>query len=87
MNKVRSPRRKSKELLPDKATIHSYKSSTAGLLLLRKMPIGCGVSTLCSQNVLVKVLFTYEYTWQNFRLRLLCLINRLYTVIHKTKKS
>ena len=53
MNKVRSPRRKSKELLPDKATIHSYKSSTtAGLLLLRKIPIGCGVSSLCSQNVL-----------------------------------
>ena len=46
MNKVRSPRKKSKELLPDKATIHSYKSSTAGLLLLRKMQIGYGSTTL-----------------------------------------
>ena len=24
-----------------------------------------------------KVIFTYEYIWQNFRLRLLCLVNRL----------
>ena len=34
-----------------------------------------------------KVLFTYEYTWQNFRLRFLRLVNRLYSVIHKTQKS
>ena len=60
MNKVRSPRRKSKELLPDKATIHSYKSSTAGLLRLRKMPAGCGVSSLCSQNVLGDLLKYYS---------------------------
>ena len=32
-------------------------------------------------------LFTDHYTWQNFRLRILCLVNRLYTVIHKTQNS
>ena len=34
-----------------------------------------------------KVLFTDRYTWQNFGLRFLDLVNRLYTVIHKTQKS
>ena len=44
------------------------------------------------QNVLdmsktIIVLFTDRYTWQNFRLRHLCLVNRLYAVIQKTQKS
>ena len=34
-----------------------------------------------------KVLFTDGYTWQNFGLQFLGLVNRLYTVIHKTQKS
>ena len=34
-----------------------------------------------------KVLFTDCYTWQNFRLQFLHLVNRLYPVIHKTQKS
>ena len=34
-----------------------------------------------------KVLFTDRYTWQNFRLQFLRLVNRLYTIIHKTQKS
>ena len=40
-----------------------------------------------SEQKYTKVLFTYEYTWQNFRLRLLRLVDRLYSVIHKTQKS
>jgi hypothetical protein len=33
-----------------------------------------------------KLLFTDRYTWQNFRLQFLHLVNRLCTVIHKTQK-
>ena len=36
---------------------------------------------------LSKVLFTDSYTWHNFGLQLLGLVNRLYTVFHKTQKS
>ena len=32
-----------------------------------------------------KAIFTDRYTWQNFRLRILCLVNRLYAAIHKTQ--
>ena len=38
-------------------------------------------------EMLTKVLFTDRYKWQNFRLRLLRLVNRLYAVIYKTQKS
>ena len=40
-----------------------------------------------SAELINKVLFTDGYTWQNFRVRLLRLVNRLYAVIHKTQKS
>ena len=39
------------------------------------------------QSSTTKVLFTDRYTWQNFRLRFLHLVNRLYTVIHEKQKS
>ena len=54
--------------------------------ILLTMPI---ISQVCTfkNKFLFKVLFTDCYTWQNFRLRLWRLINRLYTVIHKMKKS
>ena len=35
----------------------------------------------------VKVLFTNHYTWQNFHLRLLRLVNKLHAVIHKIQNS
>ena len=31
--------------------------------------------------------YSPEYTWQNVHLRLFCLVNSLYSVIHKTQKS
>ena len=34
-----------------------------------------------------KVLFTDRYTWQNFRLRLLRLVNNCIESIYKTQKS
>ena len=36
---------------------------------------------------LFEMLFTHRYTWQNFRLSLLHLVNRLYAVIHRTQKT
>ena len=40
------------------------------------------------KTVLTKVLFFDGFTWQNFRLSLLRLVDRLfYTVIHKTQKT
>ena len=36
---------------------------------------------------LTKVLFIYEYTWQNFRLQLLHLVNKCVESIYKTQKS
>ena len=41
----------------------------------------------CKNFVSYKVLFTNHYTWQNSRLRLLRLVNRLLAVIHKAQKS
>ena len=41
--------------------------------------------TLTAQ--VLKVLFTDGYTLQNFGLQFLSLVNRLYTVYHKTQKS
>ena len=50
------------------------------------------LSLQCPNNIfdlepLIKVLFADRYTWQNFCLRLLRLVNRLYAVSHKMEKS
>ena len=46
-----------------------------------------GTKKMRGDHFSTKVLFTNDYTWQNFGLRFLGLVNRLYTVIHKTQKS
>ena len=46
--------------------------------------IGVGAKVFKNDNT--KVLFTYEYTWQNFRLGLLRLVNNCVESIYKTQK-
>ena len=52
------------------------------LCLFRNWP-----SVLCFYSPSTKVLFTNRYTWQNFFLRFLHLVNRLYVIFYKTQKQ
>ena len=56
--------------------------------ILTYMTIICLQKCLSQMFLLLKCyVFTYTYTWQNFHLRLLCLVNNCVESIYKMQKS